>query len=190
VTVRRVCVLVVLVGCGRISFELYGVDDGGASDGALRDTSGDALGDSGGVDVALACNSVTNCQSAGAFVMCNGRCVAHCQATLTQADASALCTNWGGTLQVLRDPADLACSQTLAATPVWIGYTQQASAAAPAAGWQWVDAQAWPAPAWSATEPNDLDGAENGQEQCARLLGDGTTGDVDCAGTLELMCTR
>ena len=62
----------------------------------------------------------------------------------------------------------------------------------PAVGWSWLDNNQTPYLDWYATsnEPNDTDGVENDDEQCAFMAVDGTWRDIQCTNSYHVMCTK
>lgn len=131
-------------------------------------------------------------------VTCNGACWLKCQQSTpvaSEAAASAACLAWGGKLAPIREQADNDCvAVTLfPAQASWIGYEQAATATMKTTEWSWNgDGVATNYVNWSVGQPNDLDGAEDGQEQCAFMPTNGTWQDVACsdAGLFRLSCRR
>lgn len=162
-----------LVACGRINFDA-GTNDAG---GTTVDSE------------PIACGNVT-CAGTAMFSMCNGRCLAYCAESVKHAEAVSRCQAWGGTALVIRDAPDLQCTLALQpAVMVWLGYEQSPAATQPDQGWSWAGGS-WPAPTWDGPEPNDIDGVESGEENCAELYSNGRANDSVCTLGNEIMCSR
>jgi hypothetical protein len=163
------------------------------TDGAL-DAAVDAAPDLG------SCNTTgfTCVGGTPVAVTCNGACWLKCQQSTPVANepaAAAACAAWGGKLAPIRDLADNNCvAVTLfPAQASWIGFEQASTATVKTDEWSWnSDGVAPTFTNWSVGQPNDLDGTEDGQEQCAFMPTNGTWQDVECAHTAlyRLSCRR
>lgn len=103
------------------------------------------------------------------------RLIAAGQPAWTQSDACAADRSGATHLAVLETQAELdrvtalvaAPTTALAGNAIWIGAVQQTPAAAPDAGWLWLDGTA--VTGWGRIEPNDRDEQEDHEEQFARI---------------------
>jgi hypothetical protein len=131
-------------------------------------------------------------------VTCNAGCWVRCQQSTPVANepaAAAACAAWGGKLAPIRSQQDNDCvAITLfPSQSSWIGYEQDAAATMKGTGWSWNhDGVASSYTNWSSGQPNDNDGTENGEEQCAYMPTNGTWQDVACsdASTYRFSCRR
>lgn len=127
-------------------------------------------------------------------MMCNGACWASCEdnQAVTQTAASAACTSWGGKLAPLRDANDATCVEMLLpGDQSWIGLEQSASAPNPNAGWTWnSDNVSITYTNWGLNQPDDSNGSENNQEQCAMRNSVGEWHDVPCDNVLLMFSCR
>lgn len=126
-------------------------------------------------------------------------CYYRCQSKRAFAGAQTQC------LQI-REGNSLACLATIsnateqqciaqAVAPglpdfVWAGYSQVSGAGTPSGSWSWsCGSSLYVHPSWAqGGEPNDLDGIENGQENCLGLAGLGAWIDVDCGVEARYVC--
>ncbi|MEO6771815.1 MAG: lectin-like protein [Kofleriaceae bacterium] len=167
---RLLAGLLALAACGRIAFDPARTSDASTQDGA--------------------CTSLP-CAGESAIASCDGRCFATCSETLTQPEAAMRCTAWGGTLAVIRDAQDQSCLQAALTNDVWLGYEQAATAVQPDLGWSWTDGTPSTYTNWRSGEPNDTDGVENGQENCALMFSSGSWNDAQCdLAEATVACSR
>lgn len=121
-------------------------------------------------------------------MVCNNACWASCEdnQAVTQPAASTACTAWGGKLAPLHDATDAACVEMLLpGEQSWIGLQQSATAPNPNSAWTWnSDLVAITYTNWEMNQPDDANGSENGQEQCAMRNTIGEWHDVPCDNTL------
>ena len=165
-------------------------DDGGGDDGGSNvDAPDDAVTkvymDAAGCYAGLAC--------AGAGVqlvnkaVCNGGCWVTCTSDLPftdQTTPSKACKDWGGHLAPIRSAADEACVSNVLfpSQASWIGF-EQASSTTLLGNWSWNSDGIAPAYThWASGQPNDVDGTESNEEQCAMMSTIGTWQDVPCTG--------
>ena len=190
-----------IAGCGfshgALSRDASGDDDGPMIDAAIDasvDAAPDAAPDLGSCNTtALTCLGGTP-----VAVTCNGGCWVKCQQGVpvaNQATASAQCAAWGGKLAPIRVQADNDCVATtlFLGQASWIGFEQNATATTKTAGWTWNnDGIAEAYTNWSGGQPNDNDGTENGEEQCAYMPTVGTWQDIPCGdgGLFRFSCRR
>jgi len=118
------------------------------------------------------------------MLVCNNACWASCTAQGAEPTAAAACTAWGGRLAPLQTQADQDCVQltVLPGHASWIGFEQAAGATTLTSGWSWNSDGITPSfTNWGGGQPNDLDGIEDGQEQCAYMsTPSGTWQDQGC----------
>ena len=144
----------------------------------------------GALDAALAPCPPLLCGAAATAMSCNGRCFTHCSEIVFETEAVSRCNAWGGTVAAVHSQADNDCVALVAPTQSWIGYTQSGGALL-AANWTWLDGQVSAYTNWDVNEPQDADGIENGQEQCALINPGGTWVDTGCNITpAEIACSR
>lgn len=125
--------------------------------------------------------------------MCNGRCITYCDDMVPQAMAESRCAAWGGHLYSVHGAADDTCATSIIATNyTWLGYMQTVGSSGTNVNWLWLDNNQTAFQNWSAatSEPNDLDGVENDQEQCAFIALDGTWRDIQCTNSYHVLCAR
>ena len=100
-------------------------------------------------------------------------CWASCNQALTQPQAEARCTAWGGKLGPFITTEDDVCFESvrIAGQKMWTALEQLPNQASFGAGWLWNGDATTPATVirWDTGEPNDsnADNVENNQEQCA-----------------------
>jgi hypothetical protein len=133
-------------------------------------------------------------------VSCNGACWVKCTiggtagAPVTEPQAAALCDGWGGKLAPIRNASDQACVATtlFPSQASWIGFEQDVNATTLLGGWTWnSDGVAPSYTSWDTNgQPDDQNGSENGQEQCAFMPTTGLWHDTDCFGTLYRFSCR
>jgi hypothetical protein len=173
--------VVALAACGRISFDPLG-GDAGAVDGSV-DGSADAAPDA----PPLPCSATNFACGSGTVRTCGATCFVTCDTTLTWAEAQDLCLAWGGNLARTDTAADLTCLAN-DINDAWIGLVQDA-AATTAAGWRWTHGGPFGFTAWSAGEPDDSNGIEDGEEQCG-LFSAGAWIDDGCTAMKNVACSR
>jgi hypothetical protein len=151
--------------------------DGGAVDGASA-TDGGACSDRPAPE---GCSVWT-------LVDCLGVCYLHCENPRTFTDSGISCV-----LAELEGEADNTCLRVaLPGVEAWIGLQQYASPppSNPEEGWRWVIGGSFLGyDPWSSDEPNDEDGDESGQEECALWRG-GSSGwnDEACSNQFGYLC--
>ncbi|HUS31764.1 MAG TPA: C-type lectin domain-containing protein [Kofleriaceae bacterium] len=132
---------------------------------------------------------------------CNGACWVKCTidgtsgTPVTEATAGQLCANWGGKLAPIRNAMDQACVATtlFPGQASWIGFEQAPATTTVAGGWSWNGDNVTPTYTnWdtAGNQPDDQNGSENGQEQCAFMPTTGLWHDTDCFGTLYRFSCR
>jgi len=142
------------------------VEDGGL-DAALDDAPPDAP--------PRACEATgLTCTGAVTVKSCTnaaGRtCWASCNQELTYDQAKARCTAWGGKLGPFITAEDDVCFESvrISGQKMWTALRQLNGQASVATGWNWNENPATPATViWATGEPNDGNGSENNDEQCA-----------------------
>ena len=113
----------------------------------------------------------------------------HCGDLVTHDVAQAACAAWGGSLAALDSATAQGCPT--AADDSWIGLQQSSTAITVGGGWTWNGAPAISYTNWDVGEPDDVDGVENGEEQCGYRVGaDGTWHDDVCAESHAFLCRR
>jgi hypothetical protein len=130
--------------------------------------------------------------------MCNGACWVKCTQAVpvpSQYAASGACDGWGGKLAPIRDANDEACvSQMLFPSQAsWTGFEQALTATTPAGDWSWNGDGVTPTfLSWDSGQPNDFNGVENLQEQCAYMTTAGLWQDTDCfsSASYRFSCRR
>jgi hypothetical protein len=182
--------LVVLAGCSFKATPVAGGADAPPSDDAHA--VHDAPVDTGISQIADAyvCSTVgLVCpdQAVRIKTECNGGCWVACQSNTAftgEAQVAKLCTDWGGRLAPLRDANDQACVAQVVfpSQASWIGFTQADGQSTLTAGWSWdSDGIAPMYTHWDSGQPNDQNGSENGQEQCAYMTTSGGWQDTTCS---------
>jgi hypothetical protein len=101
-----------------------------------------------------------------------------------------VCTGWLGALGQIDDAAEQACVDAHVAGAAWIGLLQPETAATPEAGWTWNAVNPLAYTHWQPGVPDDDDGVESRQEQCAKLQSDGLWDDVTCGSQVAFLCER
>jgi len=126
--------------------------------------------------VRLSCGAPTEC-----WVGCVGG------AAQTQAQAAAFCASLGMKMGMLDSATDDTCVRTggVAGGAILLGMTQLADQTTADAGWvQDGDNMPVQVPRWSSGQPNDADGSESNEEQCAYASNpSGLWQDTPCSGT-------
>lgn len=131
------------------------------------------------------------------FDECNGACWAKCQSynPITQSQADAACTEWGGKLAPIRDTADQHCVSNVIwpGDAHWIGFEQALTASETNTDWSWNgDLIPVTFDVWDNGQPDDNLGSEaNHEEQCAMMNTQKFWHDVPCNGQLyRFSCRR
>lgn len=173
---------VLALGCGRIWFDP-------TTDARVADDDVQLI-----VDTPVApCTVIPGCPGT-AFVACDGICYANCPVSVQQSTAEAQCVLWGGHLASIRTSAQPACVSTLlSAGAHWLGYVQAGTATLPDANWTWIDGTPTGFENWIVGEPDDSDGAENGNDNCSFInndFGAGRWGDEPCGMFKGYLCSR
>jgi hypothetical protein len=178
--------VVIVVGCRFSDGVVPG--DGARHDGVPLDAPAEAMPDAFVFQCSTATLDCPNPFLTQLIQSCNGACWVSCQsndAIADEATAAMKCANWGGELAPLRDVNDQACVHQglFDQQASWIGFVQDPLATMKAAGWSWnSDGQTPGFTQWAGGQPNDADGTESGQEQCAVMSTGGDWQDVPCTG--------
>ena len=132
-----------------------------------------------------------SCAGTATPFMCGGHCWVRCTATLGWDRASQACAGWQGALGAIDDATEQSCVASRVSNNTWIGLRQDDMATAPAQGWNW-NTPATPVgyTHWQSGVPDDQDGRENHDEQCAKMQSDGTWDDVACGTAYNFLCER
>jgi len=197
--VRTVVLLVVVCACG---FEHGAIShdsqiDTGSGSGSNIDAAVDAPADAKITNATCDTSGLT-CAGTTVALMCNGACWVKCTQTVavpSQLAASGACNGWGGELAPIRDANDQACvSQMLFPSQAsWTGFEQSITSTTLSGGWSWNSDGVVPTFVnWDPGQPNDFNGVENGQEQCAYMTTSGGWQDTDCfsAASYRFSCRR
>lgn len=166
--------------------------DGAPPDGGppLPDAAPDAVGPI--LDAPATCTSANlSCSDPPVVMMCNGVCYASCKTHVAFADAKVRCENWGGKLVEPRTTQVMNCLESVQQDDVWMGMQQAALVTTPAQGWTWISnpptVQTF---LWRAGDPDDADGVEDGQEQCAITKATQKWVDQACTSLQGFACER
>jgi hypothetical protein len=158
------------------------VDDGSTFDGPITtiDASVDATPD------AFECTTTgLTCGGTVSTFTCGGDCWVGCATGVDHATARARCIAWGGVLAEVDDMTEQDCLDTsfVPAGAMHLGIVQPTGEASPEDGWVWESTNTTPVYThWNTGQPNDDDGNESDQEQCAYLAnGSGTWHDTPCS---------
>ena len=141
---------------------------------------------------ALACTAAgLTCGATATTFMCGGHCWVHCPTGATWNAASQACTGWMGALGAIDDATEQTCVEGHVNAATWIGLRQSDAATAPAQGWNW-NTPATPVvyTHWQSGVPDDQDGSEDHDEQCAKIQANGTWDDVTCNAMTGFLCER
>jgi hypothetical protein len=105
--------------------------------------------------------------------------------TTTWDQAKADCEAMGGRLAVPTSPARNEVIRSLNnGSDLFIGLRQSSGQSSPGAGWLTVSGNIPPYLNWNPGEPNDMDGVEDGWQNCSRMyISDGKWDDVSCTAT-------
>jgi hypothetical protein len=106
----------------------------------------------------------------------------------TWANAKADCTAMGGRLAVPANAGANSAIYSLITDLTYIGLTQASGQSSTSAGWQTPEGYAATYFYWSPGEPNDMDGTENGYQNCARMWTTGYWDDVNCSQVSPYVC--
>jgi hypothetical protein len=108
-------------------------------------------------------------------------CLVLCATTPGTTAASFASGSWR--IAVTTDTIRLAAVMTVTGgQSIWIGVQQTVGAPMVGAGWRWITGAPLGFSAWTAGQPNDGDGVEDGLEQCAALTGS-TWSDEPCTAS-------
>jgi hypothetical protein len=141
--------------------------------------------------VSLACTTDgLSCGGTAATFTCGGHCWVLCTGHAAYTAAQSACTGWMGALGEIDDATEQSCVASHVNNNAWLGLQQTAGATSPGAGWTWNGTTALAYTHWQSGVPNDQDGNENGDEQCAKIQTDGTWDDVACSSSIEFFCER
>jgi hypothetical protein len=121
---------------------------------------------------------------------CGGHCWVRCTGNVTRTAARTACTNWGGALGEINDPAEQTCVAAKLASATWLGLIQPDNSMSPGMGWTWNGVDRIDYTNWLTGKPDDADGVENGAEQCASMEVGGGWDDQNCGGALDFFCER
>jgi len=198
--IRRALLLVcALTGCDR----LFGFDEPVPIPPDQIDAAGsdDAPADAPPVDAppdtAALCSTKNITCSTPVVTSCGGTCWVSCPDAVTESVASSRCTAWGGKLARLTSNARDACIRSTVAPTgdLWIGLEQEPGEAQLLDGWSWNSDHVNP-PFFnfdnqgSGNQPDDADGVENGQENCAAIAaGRSKWNDTACGGSRAFACS-
>lgn len=124
---------------------------------------------------------------------CGTHCWVKCTEIVPRATAETRCAGWTGVPGEIESAAEDSCvNQHIATAAFWIGAVQGDGAATLADKWTWNgDAtRRFDYTNWATGKPDDADGVESGQEQCATIRPGGTWDDDSCIQPLAFFCTR
>jgi hypothetical protein len=207
---RFALVSVLAVGCSFTgAHDPVGTGDGPAGfDAVVGDDGpgGDGPGDDAAVpdaavpipDAAPAvCPTTLPAGCTGALFQCgaSAQCYAMCTGPgADQATAESRCIGWGGHLASLSTAAEQECMAAVAtgSGDFWVG-VRQIGGTTPTQGWTYLDGTAYPGVTnWHAGQPDDFQGTENGDEDCADLEIGWTWewNDEDCDDVQSYVCER
>lgn len=168
---------------------------GSGSSGSGSGSSGSGSGSSGsgsGSGSGSACNATgLTCLGHVTVTTCNGGCWVTCDDTVTEPGAALRCGGWGGKVAPIRTAADQTCA-TVGGEPSWTGLVQRLGASSPTEGWSWNNDNVAPTfLAWASGQPEDHDGHENNQENCAiQTPPSRAWSDVGCLARYPFACRR
>jgi len=96
-------------------------------------------------------------------------------------EAAAFCTSWGGRLANIDSAAEETCVRTTINGAIILGLSQAASQTDTDIGWSWNGDGLTPAYLnWDNGQPNDSNGVETNEEQCAFSNSGGNWHDTVC----------
>ena len=104
--------------------------------------------------------------------------------------ARAACVGWQGALGQIDDAVEESCVTSHLTAASWLGLLQRPTATATTDDWTWNDSAPVVYTRWQTGKPDDRDGKETGEEQCAKIQTDGTWDDVACTSSLDFVCER
>jgi hypothetical protein len=108
---------------------------------------------------------------------------------MTWAHAKADCAAMGGRLAVPVNSASNAAVLSIIGTDLtYIGLKQASGQSSTSVGWQTPEGYSAIYFNWSSGEPNDMDGTENGYQDCARMYTTGYWDDVNCSQVSPYVC--
>ena len=178
-----------VVACGGSDERLPIDARSGDVDAALVDA---ALVDAALIDAPwVACPpSDIECTGVSSTFSCGGHCWTRCADTVTLATAGTRCTTWGGYLGEIDDQAENDCvAAAIPSVATWFGMQQLSFATDPDVGWTWngdLDPPAYVH--WTAGQPDDGDGNESANEQCAYFGATGTWDDSPSGSLFAFTC--
>lgn len=134
------------------------------------------------------------CATPVVMIACSGGCWVGCRESTTHAVAKQRCAGWSGKLGRVESAAEEMCVNTsFTGTARWTGLEQMAGSLTRTENWSWAgDGAMLPYTNWAGGQPNDADGTENDEEQCAYMSNpSGLWHDTPCAEpTGAFMCRR
>lgn len=159
--------------------------DAGATDAA-------AAVDAAAIDAApLACTTAgLTCAGTATVFTCGGHCWVRCTSNVSRELARAACVGWQGALGQIDDAVEESCVTSHLTAASWLGLLQRPTATATTDDWTWNDSAPVVYTRWQTGKPDDRDGKETGEEQCAKIQTDGTWDDVACTSSLDFVCER
>jgi hypothetical protein len=193
---RAVLLVCALAGCDR----LFGFDEPVPIPADPIDASGDDASppadDAPPIDAPALCSTQPITCSAPVVTSCGGTCWVACPDAVTESVASARCTAWGGRLARLTSTARDACirSTVAPAGDLWIGLEQRTEDQV-LEGWSWNSDNVAPPffnfdNSGSGNQPDDRDGVENSEENCAAIAnGRSKWNDTACGGSRAFACS-
>lgn len=96
-------------------------------------------------------------------------------------EAAAFCTAWGGRLGRINSADEEVCVRTVLNGAIILGLTQAPMQAAADQGWSWNGDGVTPTYLpWSNGQPDDNDGIEDGEAQCAFSNSNSVWDDMAC----------
>ena len=141
----------------------------------------------------LACSTAGLTCNGGTVTMfsCGGNCWVRCSTSVLRDTARAACEAWHGALGQIDDATENGCVTAKLPTPAWLGLIQSDNATTPAMGWTWNGATPVVYTHWQqGGKPDDADGNENREEQCASISPDSTWDDNACNSPIDFVCER
>jgi len=106
----------------------------------------------------------------------------------TWANAKADCTAMGGRLAAPANAGANAAIYSIINDLTYLGFKQASGQSSTSAGWQTSEGNSVTYFNWSTGEPNDMDGTENGYQDCARMWTTGYWDDVNCSQVSPYVC--
>jgi hypothetical protein len=141
-----------------------------------------------------ACDGITAPAGCSTFG-CAGTCHLYCIGAVAFADAKPACEAWGGYLAEIDTIEENDCTSAMLTGDTWLGLTQAPGQATPDAGWSWLHAGQPLATFtnWTPGQPDDADGIENDEQDCAVMQGPagtspGTWNDRACMYAYAYVC--